>query len=148
MASEMTGTAWSGMGGTMISGIANDEMLWTEKFYCRLREWDPPRYRELSEEYDYHCFLVEDLCLEMTRAINHLFDQVRRFLVPSFRIKEGVLLIQIGPFMDFSWHTVRTEYRAEEKQTLYQNLRTFMAVRVTRSYNRGEGVSEKYFPSY
>lgn len=123
----------------------NETMVWTRKFY-KIDEWNPELYEKLGDKYDYHCFLVEDLVLEMTRAANHLFDMVRKYLFPNFRLEEGVLLIEIGPFMDFSWRTVRTEYKEEEIPLLYQGLRNFMEERKNRSYYRGEGVSEDYFP--
>ena len=125
----------------------DDQMIWTRKFY-EIDEWNPELYQKLGDKYDYHCLLVEDLALEMTRAANHLFDMVRKNLFPGFRISEGVLLIEIGPFMDFSWRRVRAEYKGDELKSLYQGLRHFMKNRVDRSYHRGEGVSEDYFPRF
>lgn len=124
-----------------------DVMIWTKKFY-RIDEWNPEKYNALAEKYEYHCFLVEDLALEMTRAMNHIFDLVRKYLFPGFRMEEGVLLIIIGPFMDFSWHTIRAEYTSEEKKDLYPGLRKFMEVREKRNYFRGRGVSEDYFNKF
>ena len=89
---------------------------------------------------------MEDLLLEMTRAVNHILDMVRLYLFPSFRIKEGVLLIEIGPFMDLSWRTYRTEYKQEELETLYPGLRKFMDIRENRDQSRGKGISQDYFP--
>ena len=125
----------------------NEIMVWTRRFY-KIDEWNPKLYNELGDKYDYHCILVEDLVLEMTRAANHLFNMVRKYLFPSFRLEEGVLLIVIGPFMDFSWKTVRTEYNEEEIPLLYQGLRNFMEERKNRSYCIGEGISEDYFPDF
>jgi len=125
----------------------DDTLCWVEKFY-KIKEWDTERYNQLLTEYEYHCFLIEDLALEMTRAVNHLFDMVRLYLFPSFRIKEGVVLVVIGPFMDLSWHTIRTEYKADEKIGLYPGLRKFMEIRTQRNYFRGNGFSEKYFINF
>jgi hypothetical protein len=125
----------------------DDVELWTEKFY-KISDWDPERYNQLLSKFEYHGDLVQDLCLEMTRAANHMFDMVRADLFRSFRISEGVLLVEMGPYENFSWKTVRTEYRREEKLTLYKGLRDFMTVRTSRSYHCGEGLSEDYFPSF
>ena len=119
------------------------KMIHTEKFY-KIVEYNPELYHKLGDKYDYHCLLVEDLVLEMTRAVNYLFDMVRRYLFSAFRI-EGVLLIQIGPFSDFSIKTFRVEYTNQEKLTLYLGLREFMENRSQRDYCRGTGISEDYF---
>ena len=120
-------------------------MVCTEKFY-KIQEWDTKRYNRLLNKYEYHCLLVEDLLLEMTRALNYIFDLVRLYLYPSFRINEGVLLIEIGPFIDMTWRTYRTEYKHEELEILYPGLRSFMELRESRDQSRGKGISEDYFP--
>lgn len=121
-----------------------NEMIWTEKFY-KITEYNPELYHKLGDKYDYHCLLVEDLVLEMTRAANHLFEMVRNHLFSAFRIEEGVLLVQIGPFSDFSIKTYRVEYTKQEKSLLYEGLRDFMENRNKRDYCRGKGISEDYF---
>ncbi len=118
--------------------------LWTKKIY-QIDTWDTELYNRLLSKYEYHCFLVEDLALEMTRAINHLFDTIRYHLFSGFRMNEGVLLIEIGPFQDFSYKIVRVEYDIIEKDSLYPGLREFMDVRGDRTYSRGIGVSNDYF---
>ncbi len=125
----------------------DEQMIWTRKFY-KIDEWNPELYQKLYDKYEYHCLLVEDLALEMRRAANHLFDMVRKYLFSGFRIKEGVLLIEIGPFMDLSWKTVRVEYKKEALTNLYQGLKHFMEDRVNRNYYRGDGGSEDYFPTF
>ena len=125
----------------------DDQVIWTRKFY-KIDEWNPELYQKLGDKYDYHCLLVEDLALEMTRAANHLFDMVRKYLLSGFRINEGVLLIEIGPFMDMSWRKYRVEYKKEELENLYQGLKHFMKDRENRNYCRGKGLSEDYFPNF
>lgn len=125
----------------------DEQMIWTRKFY-KINEFDEERYHRLLKKFEYHCLLVEDLALEMTRAANYLFDMVRKYLFTGFRINEGVLLVEIGPFMGMTWKTVRTEYRPKEKKTLYQGLREFMKERESRNYYRGIGVDEEYFPKF
>jgi len=97
------------------------------------------------KKYTYHCLLVEDLAIEMTRALNYIFELIKATFSPMFRVNEGLLLVEIGPFMDLSYHTVRVEYETNEKELLYQGLRDFMESRKQRSYHRGMGVSEDYF---
>ena len=123
------------------------KMIYTEKFY-KIAEYNPELYHSLGDKYDYHCLLVEDLVLEMTRAANYLFEMVRNYLFSAFRIEEGVLLVQIGPFSDFSTRTLPVEYTKQEKRTLYTGLKDFMESRVQRDYYRGTGINEDYFSRF
>lgn len=121
-------------------------MLATRKFY-KIREWNPEEYDELHKKYMYHVALVEDLTYELTRGLNYLFEKVREFILPSYRLDEGVLLIEIGPFIDFTWRTYRLEYKEEEKADYpYPNLKDFMRIRESRDHSRGKGYSPDYFP--
>lgn len=122
------------------------DMLATRKFY-KIKEWDPEEYDKLHKKYMYHVALVEDLVFELTRALNYLFDKIREFIFPSYRLDKGVLLIEMGPFMDFTWRTYRLEYKEEEKTDYpYPNLKEFMSIRESRDRNRGQGYSSDYFP--
>lgn len=127
-------------------GKRNNESRWTKKIY-HIDEWNPERYETLHEKYMYHVELVQDLTLELTRAANYVIDKVRENLLPAFRIKEGVLLVEIGPFRDMSWRTHRVEYRNAERTELpYPGLKKFMEIRSSRDLAYGLGVSEDYFP--
>lgn len=126
---------------------SEDFIIWTRKFY-HISEWNPEKYEALFKKFEYQCLLVEDLALEMTRAANYLFEQVREHVFSGFRLEEGVLLIEMGPFMDMSYKTLRVEYKPEEKETLYPRLKDFMSQRETRDFSRGTGVSEDYFFKY
>lgn len=125
---------------------SNDSDFWcTEKFY-KIREYDEERYHRLAHKFDYHESLIDDLCCELTKATNHLFDLVRIYLLRSFRINEGVLLITTGPHADLSFKTYRLEYSDEELLTLpYKGLREFMKERASRTISFGTGISEDYF---
>ena len=124
----------------------DDEEIWTRRFY-KIDEWNPEKYELLYNKYMYHVKLVQDITLELTRAANYVFDKVRENLFPSFRINEGVLLVEIGPFADLSWHTYRVEYRNEEKIEMpYPGLKKFMDIRSTRDLAYGESINEDYFP--
>ena len=64
-------------------------------------------------------------------------------IIPSYRIKEGVLLVQSGPYGDFSWTTHRLEYSVEErKQRSYNGLKAFETERFTRKFYFGEKPTE------
>ena len=127
--------------------VGNGEQIWTRKFY-KIDRWDEKLCDELHKKYMFHVKLIDDLTLELTRAANYVFDKIRQHLVSSFRIKEGVLLVETGPFMDMSWRTFRVEYKpAERTEFPYPGLRKFMEIRKDRDICCGNGVSEDYFPS-
>lgn len=123
----------------------SDKVIWTKKFY-RIDEQDTELYNKLHDKYMYHIKLVQDLTLELTRAANYIFDKVRDDLFSSFRINEGVLLVEVGPFADLSWRMYRVEYKDNERIEMpYPGLREFMEIRSTRDLAYGEGISEDYF---
>jgi hypothetical protein len=112
-------------------------MLRTRKFY-KIREWDPERYHALLKEYEDHVGLLDDLVLELTRAANYVCDMVRRHIDTSFRMAEGVLLVEAGPFMDLTHKTYRPEYRGEERSGQpYPGLKEFDEVRRGRDFHFG-----------
>lgn len=116
----------------------SDEYWETEKFYA-IREWNPDLYSTLMARFDHHVGLVEDLTLELTRAANFVCDMVRLELFPSYRLREGVLLIQSGPTLNLSYVTYRVEYRAHERgEHPYPGLADFAELRFTRDVFLGE----------
>lgn len=123
-------------------GDDENAMYWTEKFY-HIPEYNPDLYNKLSNKFDFHVKLVSDLMLELTRAGNLLCANVRKYISSSFKIKEGVLLVVSGPNMDFSWDTIRVEYKKEQ---MYPGLVKFMKIRVERDLNIGSGESKDYLP--
>ncbi len=119
-----------------------DQDEWrTDKFY-RIDEWNPERYKRLLAEFEEHVALVEDLGLELTRAANYVCDKVRTWLVRSYRVKEGVLLVGGGPYPDLSFRTDRVEYRGGERtERPYPGLESFKTIRFDRDLcfgTRGE----------
>lgn len=103
-------------------------------------------YQKRLQDYEYHCDLIGDMVLELTRAVNYIFDKIREDLISSFRSKEGVLLITIGPFSDFSYKSCRAVYKEKERIPMpYPGLKEFMKLRVTRDSYLGEGVEDSYF---
>jgi len=125
--------------------IGND-FICTRKFY-QIHEWNKDMYEKLAKKYDYHIDLVLDLTCEMTRAMNFLFDNVRNNILRSFRLNDGILLIETGPSMDLSWKQIRLEYKDDERiGRPYPGLKEFMEIRNNRDLNYGEGISQDYFP--
>ncbi len=123
-----------------------DDGIWTKKFY-KIDEWDTELYEKLHAKYRYHIQLVLDLTSELTRAMNYVFDNVRANLLPSYRLEEGVLLIEDGPSMEMTWRTYRLEYRDKERTDYpYPGLKEFMEIRKSRDLHYGEGFSKDYFP--
>lgn len=116
-------------------------VLRVEKFY-KIDRWDEKLYSKLHKEFEFTVYLVEDLVMELTRAANYICDRVREYILPSFRIKEGLLLVTYGPCSDFSFKTVRTEYRGDERTKIpYPGLEEFKIIRETRDFHFNEGVS-------
>lgn len=77
------------------------DLLSTRKFY-RNAEPGTKEEKRAHRQFEFHVALVEDLTLELTRAANFVCDAVRQSLDPSYRLKEGVLIVESGPYMDMS----------------------------------------------
>jgi len=81
--------------------------------------------------------------LELTRSVNYVVSSVRDGLMPSYRSKEGVVLIQSGPLMDLSYNTYRVEYRGTERTAQpYPGLTQFKVDREGRDINFGKELVE------
>lgn len=121
-----------------------NDMLATKRFY-KITEWNPERYEKLSKIYEYHIDLVRDLIVELTRALNYICDNVRDSIFPTFRLKEGVNLVETGPYMDLSYmdlsyKTLRVEYRGDERISKpYSGIKEFLHGRQNRDWCFGEG---------
>lgn len=124
--------------------IKHSTLYYTEKFYSLKWHDDQKIYRRLREQYMFHVFLVEDLMIELTRAANHICNMVRKYIDKSFRLKEGLITFEIGPFSDMSYRQHRANYSWEELQNKfpYQGLEDFKETRISRDYYRGIGIDE------
>lgn len=112
--------------------------LQVRKFY-KIERWDPELYHRLGREYEEHVSLVEDLFLELTRATNYVCDMVRKNLMHSYRMKEGVLLVTSGPYGALQYITHRVEYRGDERHANpYKGLQDFSKDRFSRDYSFGD----------
>lgn len=94
---------------------------------------------ELLARYEYLVDLVEDLALELTRAANHICDGVRATLNPSFRLEEGLVLIESGPYFDLSTRIHRVRYSSGSPSLAYPGVDAFLDERATRDYHFGQG---------
>ncbi|NTX15488.1 hypothetical protein HUA76_32430 [Myxococcus sp. CA056] len=111
----------------------------TDKFYKS--QYHPEQvYQKLLREYEFHVDLVEDLLIEMTRAANYVCDKIRESIEPTYRVKEGALLITRGPYNDLSIRHMRPEYRDNERVPQpYPGLKQFLSIRSTRDIVIGRG---------
>jgi len=128
------------------SPLHGGETLITESFYKK--EWDPLNYPRLLRDFHFHVDLVHDLMLELTRAANYICDKVRQDILPSYRLNEGVVLADSGPYAFLDFITHRVEYRGNERTLYpYSGLEQFKITRKSRDYHFGEG-SDSDDPSY
>ena len=125
----------------------DENTLATKRFY-RIEEWNPGLYHRLADEYDFHVALVYDLMCELTRAANLVCDKVREHISPSFRLREGALLVMSGPHECFEWTQYRLEYAEHERtERPYPGIEEFKAHRENRDVHFGGGTSPDYASS-
>lgn len=116
----------------------------TRKFY-KIPKWDPVRYDRLFREWEFHVDAVQDLTLELTRAANYVCDRVREFIMPSYRLQEGALVIEYGPMEDLGFYRIRPQYRGSERVAQpYPGLSEFLRIRETRDHHFGEGTEPDF----
>ena len=121
-------------------GEESGPMWQVEKLHKRLDRWDPEAYQRLADQGEFNVDVVEDLALELTRAANLVCDQVRRTLLPGFRLQEGLVVVTAGPFMDLMYKTYRTRYASGTAPAgAYPGLEQFLVDRETRDIHFGSG---------
>lgn len=119
------------------------DLLSTTKFYHNAKPGTDAE-RRAFKQFEFHVALVQDLTLELTRAANFVCDAVRQSLDPSFRLREGVLTVESGPYMVGGWKRHRVAYHGIERTATpfpYPGLDTFKVIRKDRDYHFGEGKS-------
>ena len=80
--------------------------------------------------------------LELTRSANYICDRVREFISPTFRLREGLILAESGPYMDLTFKRHRLEYRGDERIVYpYPGFEKFKKDRKNRDLHFGEGTS-------
>lgn len=114
----------------------------TSKFYRDSgRGFDNVEDSRMVREFYFQVDLVQDLALELTRAGNYVCETVRRHLLRSYRLVEGLLVVESGPHEDFSYHRHRPQYSDNEEANLYPGLEQFLETRTTRDLHFGAGVN-------
>ncbi|MGH9875490.1 MAG: hypothetical protein ACRD9S_23795 [Pyrinomonadaceae bacterium] len=117
--------------------------LRTEKFHKSQGWLLPLEFRKLEAEWEFHVYFLQVLILELTRAANLVCDKVRQFIDPTFRLREGIIMVQSGLSGDFSYHFHRPEYRNSERGLYpYEGLHDFKKTRFTRDEYFGDKESE------
>lgn len=98
----------------------------TEKFYRRVGHENQQLRRKFVDAYEDHCWLVEDLALELTRAANFLFDRVREHVSKTYRLEEGMLIVTAGMFEDNTYKDYKVQYKNDERVLIpYPGLEEF-----------------------
>ncbi|RQW00547.1 toll/interleukin-1 receptor domain-containing protein [bacterium] len=97
----------------------------TRQFY-KIDRWDKEEYDRLFKIYDKHIELLEGLTDELTRAANHVCGSIRAHIDPEFRLKQGELIVEKGPFGDLSIRSIILKYDDEgEFRFPYKGLEEF-----------------------
>jgi hypothetical protein len=93
------------------------------------------------DRFYFHSDLVSDLILELTRSANLLCDEIRRSLMPTYRLKEGKIRIRNMGDLGLSVSIYVPEYFTREKESPmpYHDLERFMHERKSRDVNFGTG---------
>lgn len=86
----------------------------------------------LEELYGWVAYLLEDYALELTRAANVICELVRRRIDPRFRVDEGVIAFDSGPYMDMRFRVHRPEYAVESGSLPYEGFSEFVTKRGER----------------
>jgi hypothetical protein len=104
-------------------------LIRTEKFYQN--EQNHTLRDKVHQEYEFHVDLVQDLMLELSRAANLICDRVRQHLSRSYRLNEGYLSVETGPYQDGYCYQSIPQYSDEERtqDIVYPGLPAFLTVR-------------------
>jgi hypothetical protein len=75
-----------------------------------------PRYEEQAAAFEAHVGLLTDLTFELTRAAGWFCDIIRAELDPTFRLDQGALVLECGPFGDGDTRFIRVAYTEAERR--------------------------------
>ena len=98
----------------------------------------------IESKETFHRFLIRDLVLEMTRALNYIYEIARIHIDPQFGFENGIITVNSNDIKDVRTFSSQFLYKESEKITLYPNLEKFMDIRVSRNYSFGEGIVLDY----
>lgn len=96
-------------------------------------------FQVLGDMYDWWSNLLEDLALELARAANLVCTAVRETLDPRYRLDEGLIVMESGPYEDLMFRKHRPQYAASDGWRPYRGLRLFLDDRAGRDECRGGG---------
>jgi hypothetical protein len=116
--------------------VQDGQLMVTARFY-KSREWlEEADYLQRAKRYEEHTALIEDLFFELTRALNYICDSVRKNIIPSFRVREGALLVERGPVgLNMRIEHTRPEYRGDQRASHpYPGLKAFETERYQRDF--------------
>lgn len=120
-----------------LHSVESGNIYYTRKFYRNDNEWTD-NYHELTRRYEFHVDLVQDLMLELTRAANYICDQVRHVIDPTFRLREGAVIVESGPNSLMRFALLKVEYLEEERtDSPYPGLESFKTDRLKRDRHFG-----------
>jgi hypothetical protein len=110
-----------------------NDMAWSERV----------GHQRAGELYQYLAYLIEDYALELTRAANLVCAAVRETIDPRFRLEEGLLTMESGPYMDDRGNLFHRNHRptydsAGPTWMPYEGLGAFPTGRATRQDRRDD----------
>lgn len=110
-----------------------DPLLEVDRWY-KSHGWNE-RYHEEAEAYDAHVKLLTDLALELTRAVNWFSDEVRASIDATYRLDDGLVQVEGGPYGDGDTLVMLPVYSASERRAQprpYIDLATYRQERYSR----------------
>jgi hypothetical protein len=97
-------------------------------------------HQRLDDLYAWYAYLLEDLALELTRAANLVCEAVRRTIDPRYRLDQGLVVLESGPYTNFLTQLHRPQYAPSSGWSPYRGLGDFVSVREQRDEYRGSGL--------
>ncbi|GAB3598954.1 hypothetical protein GCM10027446_30270 [Angustibacter peucedani] len=97
-----------------------------------------PKYHEDLAAYRVYTSLVQDLTLELTRVVNWYCDEVRAAFDSGFRLIEGEVSVEGGPYSNGDTAVLVPRYSLkdlEQQPTPYVDLETFKQLRYSRDHH-------------
>ena len=94
---------------------------------------------QLRQMYEWYANVLEDLALELARSANLVCEAVRQSIDARYRLEQGLVVLESGPYMDFMTRLHRPQYKPEDGWSPYPGLQAFLVVRAQRDEHRGSG---------
>jgi hypothetical protein len=120
-----------------------DGSRWFQPIHKR-RYLEPIQIEEAVAESEWIRDLFGDLALELTRAANWIFDEVRFVVDPRYQSDLGVLMIEREEGLGSSYY--RARYKPDEIEAEdypYRGLSDFIDARASRDWAIGSGLNRE-----